>query len=134
MNVVKPSAQLSPKYLLFHHPPSTYTHTLLASAPMSHTQPIATSSSNFRQVFSDALKEYERRTKQDLLANPLVAQLQACESPNGILLVLQQQVQDPDRSQNADILLTKWLVPMVNVLCAFSAAVGEGVGLVCSRS
>lgn len=99
---------------------------------MSHTNPIATSSSNFQQVFSDALKEYERYTKQDLLAHPLAAQLQACDSPNSIILVLQQQVQGRDQSQTSDDRLTKWLVPMVNVLYAFSTTLGEGIGLVCS--
>ena len=102
---------------------------------MSHTQLIATSSSNFEQVFSNALQEYKKRTKQDLLTHPLVAQLQACESPNDILLLLEQQVENTNQSQNTDIHLTKWLVPMVNVLCAFSATtVGERVGLVCSRT
>ena len=113
-----------------HHPPSS-TNKLLAYAVMSYTNPIATSSSNFQQVFSNAMKKYERHTKQDLLAHPLAAQLQACESPNNILLVLQQHLQEPNRSQNTDDRLTKWLVPTVNVLHAFSAILGERVGLVC---
>ena len=117
---------------IHQHPPSS-ANKLLASAIMSHTNPIATSSSNFQQVFSNALEEYERYTKQDLLAHPLAAQLQACESPNSILLVLQQRLQGPNRSQNIDDRLTKCLVPTVNVLYAFSATLGERVGLVCFR-
>ena len=101
---------------------------------MPHTHPTATLSSNSEQIFSNALKEYETHTKQDLLAHPLAAQLQTCVSPNSILLLLQQQVQDPDRSQNTDDRLTKWLVPTVNVLYPFSATLGEGIGLVCSRT
>jgi hypothetical protein len=105
---------------------------------MSYTHPTATktatSSSNFQPIFDNALKEYQRRTKKDLLTHPLAAQLQACDSPSSILLLLQQQVQDLDRSQNINDGLTKWLDPTVNLLYALSDTLGEGVGLVCSRT
>jgi hypothetical protein len=97
---------------------------------MSQTHPPATSSSKFQQIFDNALKEYQRRTKKDLLNHPLAAQLQACNSPSGIRAVLQQQVQELNRSQNADDRLTKWLDPTVNILCSLSDALGEGVSLV----
>jgi hypothetical protein len=76
------------------------------------------------------VKAYERRTKKDLLSHPLAAQLQACDSPSSILAVLQQQVQELDRSQSRNHRLTKWLDPTVNVLYSLSATLGEGVGLV----
>ena len=101
-----------------------------APAVMSQTHPPATSSSKFQQIFDNALKEYQRRTKKDLLNHPLAAQLQACNSPSGIRAVLQQQVQELNRSQNADDRLTKWLDPTVNILCSLSGALGEGVSLV----
>jgi hypothetical protein len=101
---------------------------------MSQTRPTATSSSNFQQIFDNALKAYQRRTKKDLLTHPLAAQLQACDSPSSILAVLQQQVQELNRSPSADDRLTKWLDPTVNVLCALSDVLGEGVGLVCSTT
>ncbi|KAI0000832.1 NACHT domain-containing protein [Russula compacta] len=93
---------------------------------------MATSSSNFQFIFNNALKEYERKTKKDLLAHPLAAQLQACSSPTAILAVLQQQVQQLDQSQTTDDRLTRWLDPTINVLYAFSGTLGEGVGLVFS--
>ncbi|KAI0290289.1 hypothetical protein BC826DRAFT_1176909 [Russula brevipes] len=97
---------------------------------MSHTRPATTSSSNFQLVINNALKEYEKRTKNDLLAHPLAAQLQACDSPTSILAVLQQQVQEHNQSRTHHENLTGWLNPIVNVLYAFSATLGEGVGLV----
>jgi hypothetical protein len=102
---------------------------------MSSTQSqIATSSSsNFQQIFDNALKAYEKRTKNDLLLHPLAAQLQACDSPDAILAILQKQVEGLNQSRNADDRWTKWLDPTVNVLFAFSATLGEGVGLVCVR-
>jgi hypothetical protein len=101
---------------------------------MSHNQPAASSSSNFQLVINNALKAYEKRTKNDLLAHPLAAQLQTCESPGAILAVLQQQVLELDQSRSADDRWTKWLDPVVSVLYAFSATLGEGVGLVSPRA
>jgi hypothetical protein len=69
-------------------------------------------------------------TKSDLLAHPLAAQLQACDSPGAVLLVL-QQVQELNHSRASDERLSRWLDPTVNVLYALSGALGEGVGLVC---
>jgi hypothetical protein len=84
-------------------------------------------------IINNALKAYEKRTKQDLLAHPLASQLQACDSPAAILAVLQQQVQGLDQSRNSDDRLTKWLDPTINVLYTLSATLGEGVGLVSLR-
>ena len=117
---------------LYPHLPRTHYSILLATTIMSQTHPTATSSSNFQPIFNNALKAYQRHTKKDLLAHPLAAQLQACDSPSGILAVLQQQVQDLNRSQSSDERLTKWLDPTVSVLYAFSETLGEGVSLVCS--
>jgi hypothetical protein len=98
---------------------------------MSQTGPPATTStSNFQAIFSNALKAYERQTNKDLNTHPLAAQLQTCDSPTAILALLQGQVQQFDQSQSGDERLMKWLNPTVNVLYAFSATLGEGVGLV----
>ena len=97
---------------------------------MSYTHNTTALSSVFQQVFNHALKEYEKRTKKDLLAHPLTAQLQACDSPTAVLAVLQLQVQALDRSQSSNDRWTRWLGPTVNVLYAFSETLGEGVSLV----
>ena len=100
---------------------------------MSHSQPTtatATSSSNFQLIFNNALKAYEKRTKNDLLAHPLAAELQNCNSPETILAVLHRQVQGLDPSPSGDDRWTKWLDPTVNVLHTLSDTLGEGVSLV----
>ena len=96
---------------------------------MSHSNSTA-SSSNFQLVISNALKEYEKRTKQDLLAHPLASQLQVCDSPGAILNVLQQQVQGPDQSRRSDDRWIMWLDPTVNILYTLCDTLGGGVGLV----
>ena len=83
-------------------------------------------------IFDNALKEYQRRTKNDLLTHPLATQLQECDSSSSIRAVLQNQVEELERSQASDERLTKWLDPTVNVLSALSDTIGDVVGLVCS--
>ena len=99
---------------------------------MSQTQPTSTltSSPNFQSIFYAALKSYETKTKKDLLAHPLAAQLQACKSPSDILSVLQGKVNEFDQARSADKRLSQWLNPTINVLYSFSATIGAGVGFV----
>ena len=101
---------------------------------MSQSQLTPASSSNFQLVFDNALKAYEKRTKKDLLAHPLAAELHPCNSPSAILSVLQQQVPGLNQLRSSDDRWTKWLNPTANVLYALSASLGEGVGLVCIRT
>ncbi|KAH9013202.1 hypothetical protein EDB85DRAFT_2296384 [Lactarius pseudohatsudake] len=94
--------------------------------------PLNTSSSNFESIFKTAFKAYKKQTGQDITSHPLAAWLKACDSPDAILAVLKAQVEEFDQSRRDDERLTKWLNPTVNVLYAFSATLGEGVGLVFS--
>jgi hypothetical protein len=102
---------------------------------MSQTPTTAAASSRFQAIFQAALKSYQKQAKKDILAHPLTSQLNSCESTGAIVVVLQDQVREFDKSRNGDERpserLTKWLGPTVNVLYAFSAAVSGGVGLVC---
>jgi hypothetical protein len=82
-------------------------------------------------MFNAAFKSYERKTKEDLTEHSLLPSLQSCDSPEAILTVLREQIPAAfNQSQNGDDRLTKWVSPTVNVLYAFSATVGQGVGLV----
>lgn len=104
---------------------------------MSQAHPFASTSSNsnnFQLIINNALDKYKKRTKNDLLAHPLAAQLQSCNSPSAILAVLQQQVQGLDQSQSSDERWSRWLDPTVNVLYALSSTLAAGVGLVCLRT
>ena len=97
---------------------------------MSQIPSTSTPSPNFQSIFYVALKAYEKKTKKDLLAHPLAAQLQACKSPSDILAVLQDKVNELDQSRSADERLSQWLNPTINVLYSFSATLGAGVRLV----
>ena len=113
-------------------------HEQTAPSSMSHAHPTvsssSSSSSNFQLIINNALDIYKKRTKNDLLAHPLAAQLQSCDSPSAILAILHQQVQELDYSQSGDERWSRWLEPTVNVLYALSSSLGEGVGLVCAMT
>ena len=87
-------------------------------------------SSRFQALFQAALKSYEKQTKADLHAHPLVSQLQSCDSTASIVAILQDQLRDLDKSRSGGERLIKWLNPTVNVLLAFSVSITRGVSLV----
>jgi hypothetical protein len=89
----------------------------------------AASSSHFQRIFDDALKRYNELTKNDLLAHPLAAQLQTCDSPSAILLLLQEQIL-LNQSITSDERLATWLGTTVNVLYTLSSTLGQRVNLV----
>ncbi|KAI0281980.1 hypothetical protein BGY98DRAFT_1174804 [Russula aff. rugulosa BPL654] len=83
-------------------------------------------------IINNALDTYRERTKQDLLTHPLAARLQACDTPAAILTILRDQIHGLYQSQSNSERWSKWLDPTVNVLFAFSATIGAGVGRVFS--
>ena len=97
---------------------------------MSAIPSTSISHSNFEFNFNTALETYRRKTKKDLTSHPLLPRLQSCDSPEAILTVLREQINGLNQSQNGDDGLTKWVTPTVNVLYAFSATLGQGVGQV----
>jgi hypothetical protein len=99
-------------------------------APQLGSPMASSSSANFQSIFNASLQAYDNKTKNNLLNHPLATQLQSCDSPNAILTVLQDLVQQFDQRRTSDERLKNWLDPTVNVLYAFSATLGEGVGLV----
>ena len=101
------------------------------SASVSVPQtPATTSSSDIERIFNTALKSYKKRTKKDLKSHDLFKQLENCDSPAEILAKFQaNQFDDPSQPGNDDG-LKRWLIPTLNVLCAFSDTLGEGVSLV----
>jgi len=103
-------------------------------APTASSSSSSSSSPSFLPIFTAALETYEKTTKKKLFTHHLAAQLQSCDSPAAILSVLQHLVQQLDQSRSSDQQLTNWLSPTVNVLFAFSATLGEGVGLVSLES
>lgn len=92
--------------------------------------PSTSSPSDFQSIFNAAVERYENKTKKKLFTHPLAAQVQSCDSPAAIMSLLQGLVRQFDQRRSSDERLRSWLNPTVSVLSAFSATLGEGVGLV----
>ncbi|KAF8264693.1 hypothetical protein EI94DRAFT_1703027 [Lactarius quietus] len=90
----------------------------------------STSTPKFQLILDKALSEYKKKTKKDLITDPLAEEIRGCDSPEAILAVLRRNANDLNQSHCCDERLTKWLTPTVNVLNALSATVGQGVGIV----
>jgi hypothetical protein len=97
---------------------------------MSTARSTSASQSNFVSIFNASLESYKRKTKKDLASHPLLPSLQSCNSPEGVLTVLRDQVPAFSQSESCDDGLTKWVTPTVNVLYSFSGTIGQGVGMV----
>ncbi|KAF8259632.1 hypothetical protein EI94DRAFT_1009252 [Lactarius quietus] len=98
----------------------------------STSKSTSTPSPHFRTIFVAAVEAYEKKTKTNLHTHPLATQLQSCNSSSDILKVLHDKVNEFDKSRSHNERLSRWLNPTINVLYAFSATLGQGVGLIFS--
>jgi len=98
------------------------------NATMSSTP--STSRSNLDSIFNAALQAYQKKTGKDIASHPLATELQSCHSPDTVLAVLRRQIPSLDQSQSGEERFAKCLTPIINVLCAFTATLGDSVGLV----
>ena len=101
-------------------------------SPGSFSKPSTTteSISNFNVIFEKALEAYRKKTRQRLTTHPLATQLDKCDSPAGILAIVQDQVDQFNQFRSGDERLRRWLGPTINVLLAFTDVLGESISLV----
>ena len=97
---------------------------------MSTNLQASTSTQHFQPILNTALSEYKKKTRKDLITDPLAEEIRGCNSPDAILAVLRRKANELNQSQSSDERLTKWLTPTVNVLNALSSTLGQGVGTV----
>ena len=90
----------------------------------------SSSTSNFQPILNRALKEYKKKTRKELVTDPLAEEITSCDSPEAILAVLRGKANELNRCLNSDDRLTKWLTPTVNVVNAISTTFGGSVGMV----
>ena len=115
--------------------PSSTRHTIMSQPLASVSMPQApgpetTSSSDIKHTFETALKLYKKKTKKNLKDHDLFKELGGCDTPGDILAKFQAaQFDDPSQTESDDR-LKRWLVPTLNVLCAFSDTLDEGVSSV----
>lgn len=96
---------------------------------MSSTTHSTTNSPNF-QLLVNALGDYLNQTGIDLSQNPLAEKIQLSNTPNAILEILQEREKAFKEYRDRNRRLISCLSPAVQVLHAFSATLGEVIGLV----
>ena len=97
---------------------------------MSRTFTEAPSRSDYQVIFDSALTAYKKKTGKDLTSDPLLCRFEACHSPDTILAIFQTQILGPGQLRSGGDKLLTWLNPTINVLSAFSSAIGGSVGQV----
>ena len=97
---------------------------------MSQTPSPANSHSNYQSIFDSALEAYKKKTGKDLTSDPLLRRLEACRSPDDIIVVLREHISGSDHPHSSSDGLTKCLNSTVNVLYTFSTIIGASPGLV----
>ena len=95
---------------------------------MPRTPSTTDQSERFRSIFDRALKAYTKKTDKNLLSLPLFRDLDACDSPEGILNKLRDPNLGFSQPGTSGGSLSKWLIPTVKVLYALSATLGKVVG------
>ena len=90
---------------------------------------------SFNKLFSNALLDYKKRTKEDLLLHHLASRLKNCDSPDTILPVLEEQTRAPDQPRSSDESprQLRQLRLTVNVLYHLSQGIADRVDLVIIR-
>ncbi|KAH9021033.1 hypothetical protein EDB84DRAFT_549436 [Lactarius hengduanensis] len=85
--------------------------------------------SNFQSIL-DALDKYAEQTGINLNENPSADKVKGCESPNAILLLLQDNLEAFKNYRDQNRKFVDCLSPVIQFVHAFSGILGETAGLV----
>ena len=90
----------------------------------------ASSSSNFESILDAALSDYAKQTGIDLATHPSAKTLQNCNSTDAILDLLGDKANQFEAYRDGNRKLINCLEPVVQVLHAVSAILGEAAAMV----
>jgi hypothetical protein len=97
---------------------------------MSSTGQAASSTSDIQLIIDVALADYGKITGIDLSKSPFAAMLEQSNSPEAILVLLQDRQKAFKTYRNRNRRLISCLSPAVTIIHAFSGILGEAVSLV----
>ena len=89
-------------------------------------------SANLQPIFDAALDSYARQTGINLINHPSAEKLQSCHSPDDFLQILSERESAFKDYRDKYRNLIDHLRPVVKIVHAFSAVLGEAAGLVSS--
>jgi hypothetical protein len=85
--------------------------------------------SNFQSIL-DAVDKYADQTGINLKENPFADKVKACDSPDAVLLLLQDNLKEFKDYRDKNRKFIDCLSPVVQFVHAFSGILGEAAGLV----
>ena len=85
--------------------------------------------SNIQSIL-DAVDKYAEQTGINLKENPFADKVKGCDSPDAVLLLLQENMKAFNEYRDKNRKLIDCLSPVVQFVHAFSAILGEVAGLV----
>ena len=92
--------------------------------------PASDTSTRFKSILDDALTEYQKMTKKNLLNYWLATELKSCEFIDDVLDILRDQAKAIERTSAADQKLMNRIGSSITVLSSISDTLGEGISLV----
>ena len=87
-------------------------------------------STSFQPILGAALTDYTKQVAIELTNYPLVDTFQFCGSPNDVLKLLDDTINQFGDFRNGNRKLLNWLSPVVHVVRTLSAALGASITLV----
>ena len=87
-------------------------------------------STSFQPILDAALTGYTKQVAIELANHPLVDTFQFCGSPNDVLKLLDDTINQFGDFRNGNRKLLNWLSPVVHVVRTLSAALGASITLV----
>jgi len=81
--------------------------------------------SNSQSIIIEAFVDYTKQTGIDLSSNPFAEKLQVLSSPTAVLELLRERENAFKEYRDANRRLITCFSPAVQVLCAFTATLGE---------
>jgi fungal STAND N-terminal Goodbye domain len=89
-----------------------------------------TSTSTFKVILDNALKDYTKKTGIDLAKCDFAKQLEGYNSPDGVLRLFEKKERQFKEHRDGNMRLLKWITPIVQVVHVLSGCLAEGVVLV----
>ncbi|KAH9177947.1 hypothetical protein EDB89DRAFT_1294808 [Lactarius sanguifluus] len=87
-------------------------------------------STSFKPILDAALAEYTNQVGIDLATYPLANALRSCDSPDGVLKLLEDNANKFKDYRDGNRKLLNWLNPVVHVVHTLSAVLGASITLV----
>jgi fungal STAND N-terminal Goodbye domain len=89
----------------------------------------STTSANFRSILESTLDGYAKQTGIDLTTHPCARELRNCDTSEDVLRLLQDKETAFEAYRDKNRKLINYLRPIVQVVHAFSGALGEVGGV-----